>query len=73
MQEPATPLAAGGGSKGAFASSVTEPKQETGASGASGVSAASVKQLRQETGAGMMDCKRALTQANGDIQLATEV
>ncbi|KAL3150404.1 hypothetical protein ABBQ32_000242 [Trebouxia sp. C0010 RCD-2024] len=63
---------AGGGSKGAFATSVTEAKQETGASGGNTVSAASVKQLRQETGAGMMDCKRALTQANGDIQLATE-
>lgn len=66
-------MAAGGGSKGAFATSVTEAKQETGASGGNTVSAASVKQLRQETGAGMMDCKRALTQANGDIQLATEV
>ena len=53
--------------------SVKEAKPETGASGGSTVSAASVKQLRQETGAGMMDCKRALTQANGDIQLATEV
>lgn len=56
-----------------FATSVTEAKQETGASGGAAVSAASVKQLRQATGAGMMDCKRALTQANGDIQLATEV
>ena len=33
----------------------------------------SVKELRLQTGAGMMDCKRALTEANGDIQLATEV
>ena len=44
-----------------------------GAGGGGVVSALSVKQLRQETGAGMMDCKRALTEANGDIQLATEV
>lgn len=67
------PVTAGGGGGGAaFASSVTEAKPEAGAT-AAGVSAASVKQLRQETGAGMMDCKRALTQANGDIQLATEV
>lgn len=52
--------------------SVSEPKQEAAtASGA--VSAADVKQLRQETGAGMMDCKRALTAANGDIAKATEV
>ncbi|KAL3138010.1 hypothetical protein ABBQ38_005246 [Trebouxia sp. C0009 RCD-2024] len=68
---PSSP-SAGGGSKGAFATSVTEAKPETGASGGNTVSATSVKQLRQETGAGMMDCKRALTQANGDIQLATE-
>ena len=40
---------------------------------AGSVSAAAVKELRQETGAGMMDCKRALTEANGDIQKATEV
>ncbi|DBA78976.1 hypothetical protein WJX77_000488 [Trebouxia sp. C0004] len=40
--------------------------------GGGSVSALSVKQLRQETGAGMMDCKRALTEANGDIHLATE-
>lgn len=67
------PVTAGGGGGGsAFASSVTDAKPEAAATGA-GVSAASVKQLRQETGAGMMDCKRALTQANGDIQLATEV
>lgn len=71
MEVLITPVTAGGGGGGgAFASSVTEAKPQAGATG---VSAASVKQLRQETGAGMMDCKRALTQANGDIQLATEV
>ena len=37
------------------------------------VSAQAVKQLRLDTGAGMMDCKRALTQANGDFNVATEV
>ena len=34
------------------------------------VSAADVKQLREKTGAGMMDCKSALVDANGDIALA---
>ena len=27
-----------------------------------------VKQLRQETGVGIMDCKRALEEANGDME-----
>jgi elongation factor Ts len=31
-----------------------------------------VKELRERTGAGMMDCKRALTEANGDMAKATE-
>jgi len=34
------------------------------------VSAALVKQLRDKTGAGMMDCKTALTESNGDIEAA---
>ena len=34
------------------------------------INAQSVKELREMTGAGMMDCKRALTQADGDIQKA---
>ncbi|MDN5874530.1 MAG: translation elongation factor Ts, partial [Sinobacteraceae bacterium] len=36
------------------------------------VSAALVKQLRERTGAGMMDCKRALTATDGDIDAAAE-
>jgi elongation factor Ts len=32
-----------------------------------------VKQLRDKTGAGMMDCKRALTEADGDMERAMEV
>nr|CAB3462267.1 unnamed protein product [Digitaria exilis] len=36
------------------------------------VSAALVKQLRDETGAGMMDCKKALAETGGDLQLAQE-
>jgi elongation factor Ts len=34
------------------------------------ISAQSVKELREMTGAGMMDCKKALTEAGGDIQKA---
>ncbi len=37
------------------------------------ISAADVKQLRDATGAGMMDCKKALTEADGDFQKAVEV
>jgi elongation factor Ts len=36
------------------------------------VTAALVKELRDRTGAGMMDCKKALTETNGDIDLAIE-
>jgi len=35
-----------------------------------GISAQSVKDLRDITGAGMMDCKKALTSAGGDVQKA---
>ena len=31
------------------------------------ISAAQVKQLRDKTGAGMMECKAALTEANGNM------
>lgn len=34
------------------------------------ISAALVKELREKTGAGMMDCKKALTETNGDIEAA---
>ena len=36
------------------------------------VTTALVKELRERTGAGMMDCKKALTETNGDIELAIE-
>src|ERR1700733_7909942 len=36
------------------------------------ISAAAVKRLREETGAGMMDCKNALAEADGDFELAIE-
>jgi elongation factor Ts len=35
------------------------------------ITAAMVKQLRDKTGAGMMECKAALTEANGDMEAAT--
>ena len=37
------------------------------------ISAKSVKDLRNKTGAGMMDCKRALADAKGDIEKAVEL
>lgn len=36
------------------------------------ISAADVKKLRDITGAGMMDCKKALSEANGDMEAAIE-
>jgi len=36
------------------------------------ISAAEVNALRKQTGAGMMDCKKALVEANGDAQKAVE-
>jgi elongation factor Ts len=37
------------------------------------VTAAMVKDLREKTGAGMMECKAALTEANGDMEEATTI
>ena len=37
------------------------------------ISAADVKKLRELTGAGMMDCKKALTEADGDFDKAVEL
>ncbi len=37
------------------------------------ISANAVKELREKTGAGMMDCKKALTEAGGDFTKAEEV
>jgi elongation factor Ts len=37
------------------------------------VTAADVNSLRQRTGAGMMDCKKALTEANGDFEKAIDI
>jgi elongation factor Ts len=37
------------------------------------ISAEQVKELRERTGAGFMDCKRALTEADGDLDKATSI
>jgi len=37
------------------------------------ITAAEVNSLRKTTGAGMMDCKKALVEANGDFDLAIEI
>jgi len=36
------------------------------------ISASMVKELRERTGAGMMDCKKALVESNGDMEKAIE-
>ena len=37
------------------------------------ITAADVNKLRQDTGAGMMDCKNALVEANGDFEAAIDI
>jgi elongation factor Ts len=37
------------------------------------IAAKDVKALRERTGAGMMDCKKALTEAQGDVEKAIEI
>jgi elongation factor Ts len=39
----------------------------------SAITAQTVNELRQRTGAGLMDCKKALTEANGDMEKAVEI
>ena len=36
------------------------------------ITASLVKELRERTGAGMMECKKALTEHNGDVNAAAE-
>ena len=36
------------------------------------IPASLVKELREKTGAGMMDCKKALTETGGDLDKAVE-
>ena len=37
------------------------------------ITAQDVNKLRQMTGAGMMDCKKALTEADGDFEKAVDI
>lgn len=37
------------------------------------IEASAVKELRERTGSGMMDCKKALTESNGDMEKAIEI
>ena len=37
------------------------------------ISASMVKELREMTGAGMMDCKKALTETDGNMDEAVEL
>ena len=37
------------------------------------ISASNVKELRDRTGAGMMDCKKALQETNGEIEAAIDL
>ncbi|KAK2645627.1 hypothetical protein Ddye_020822 [Dipteronia dyeriana] len=49
-----------------------ETKETVQKAPAIAISAALVKQLREETGAGMMDCKKALAETEGDLEKAQE-
>jgi elongation factor Ts len=48
----------------------TNPSSEPANSGGPNISAAQVKELRDKTGAPMMDCKKALAEAKGDLEQA---
>jgi elongation factor Ts len=48
------------------------PSQAKGDSDMATITAAMVKDLRESTGAGMMDCKAALTESDGDMQAAQD-
>ncbi|MGY8674205.1 MAG: translation elongation factor Ts, partial [Verrucomicrobiia bacterium] len=37
------------------------------------ITAAAVKELRDRTGVGMMDCKKALTESDGDVDAAIDI
>jgi elongation factor Ts len=57
----------------------TSPSIKLGASGISAkeremaeITAAAVKELRERTGAGMMDCKKALAETNGEMETAID-
>ena len=37
------------------------------------INASMVRELRERTGVGMMDCKKALTETDGDMEKAVEI
>ena len=39
----------------------------------SNITAGMVKELRERTGSGMMECKKALTETQGDLEAAVEL
>src|SRR6185436_17935853 len=45
-------------------------RRSGGGAAVTAISASLVKELREQTGAGMMDCKRALQETNGDMEAA---
>ena len=49
------------------------PRPGSGVLDVAEISAALVKQLRDKTGAGMMECKKALTEANGNMEEAITI
>ena len=64
------PLHEGGDHKAHDGAAVSVPNPRGTAT--MSISAAQVKELRERTGAGMMDCKKALTEASGDMDKAIE-
>jgi elongation factor Ts len=56
----------------ATASAFSPQPLNTRASFALAVSVSEIKELRQLTGAGMMDCKKALIETDGDVEMAIE-
>jgi len=70
----AEPAAAAAVEEAAPAASEEAPAAAAAASSSSGgeVTPKTIKQLRDETGAGMMDCKRALIESDGDQTVAAE-
>src|SRR5437667_5889372 len=61
------------GSNSSFRTSAFCPMPFTFEDSMAEISAALVKQLRDQTGAGMMECKAALKEANGDLQEANTI
>merc|ERR1712238_281349 len=70
----AEPAAAAAVEEAAPAASEEAPAAAAAASSSSGgeVTPKTIKQLRDETGAGVMDCKRALIESDGDQTVAAE-